>query len=83
MTSIGACISFVIRILILIFGLIKLEHLLSRKNPTLSKNEEALEVGEIYETAKEEFMLAFTVEHWATGVRDDPRYIQWTVVLAN
>ena len=43
MTSIGACISLIFKILILIFGMIKLEHLLNRKNPTLNTNKEALE----------------------------------------
>ena len=82
LTSVGACVSFGMRLLVLVYGLIKLEHLLQLRNPTLNSNKEPLEEGEIFETSKQEFMIAFTVEHWFDGVKENPRYIQWTMAKA-
>ena len=28
-------------------------------------------------SGSEDFMVAFTMEHWSTGIKDDPRYLQW------
>ena len=44
-------------------------------------NETSLEPGSSYETGKSDFMMAFAVEHWSQGYKDDPRYIQWAVTF--
>ena len=61
------------------FSLLKLHDLLSHKNPAISKYETAVEKDEKYDTANSEFMIAFALEHWKTGPKDDPKYIHWTV----
>ena len=80
-TSAGACLSMFISALTLSFAMLKFEHLYTRKNPTLIMTETTLEEGTIYETGKSDFMIAFAAEHWDTGFKDDPRYIQWTVLF--
>ena len=49
-TSIGACLSIIVSICTLAFSLIKLEHLVTRKNPALVMNEVPNEQGTIFET---------------------------------
>ena len=80
-TSIGVCLSIIISTLTLAFSLIKIQHLATRKNPILTVNETPQEPGKIYDTGQSDFMVAFAAEHWDTGFKDDPRYIQWTVLF--
>lgn len=58
-TSCGACVSIMIFILTLIFALVKLEHLVERKNPSVTTNLSALEAGTRFNTNSNEFMMAF------------------------
>ena len=58
-TVAGTCASLSILTLVLIFGLIKLENLLLRKNPFLNTNTETLDDGVSYSTSSEDFMMAF------------------------
>ena len=48
-TSCGACISMVIFILTLLFGMLKLQHLVVRKNPSIVTNKIPLEAGERFD----------------------------------
>ena len=74
-TKLGASISILIGVLTAVFALIKLEHLLNRKNPSLTSYSEAIGADEFYDTQNEDFMMAFTLENWISGAKDDPRYI--------
>ena len=49
-TSCGACTSMVIFTLTLLFGIIKMEHLALRKNPSITTNTSPLEAGERFDT---------------------------------
>ena len=67
-----------IALLTITFGLVKLQHLLQRKDPIIISNENPLEVGQKYELAQEEFMTAYAAENYDTGKGiSDPRYIRW------
>ena len=57
----GSLCSILILALTFIFGLLKFEHLLERKNPTIVSNEEELDPDEILDTSSEEFMIAFSI----------------------
>ena len=62
------------------FGLVKLQHLLERKNPIVTNNTERLEAFDSYSLGSDEFMMAFTL-HPFTGeaLKYDPRYVRWIV----
>ena len=81
-SSIGSIITIIIAILMFIFALIKLEHLANRKNPDLSSIIESIDEGEIYDLNEEDFMMAFTLEHWSTGIKNDTRYFQWVLQVS-
>ena len=52
--------------------------MLIRKNPSINTNETALEAGQTYDTAQDEFMIAVAAENYLTGVGiSDPRYVRW------
>ena len=36
-----------------------------------------LELKECTTLSNEDFMIAVTAEHWLTGAKNDPNYIQW------
>ena len=57
--------------------------MINRKNPLVNTNEVPNELGTVYETGKEDFMIAFAAVHWLEGPRTDSRFIQWTVVQEN
>ena len=78
-TSTGACVSLCITALTIAFSLLKLHDLLSHKNPTMSSYAKAVDKDEKFDMANSEFMIAFALEHFETGPKDNPKYIQWTV----
>ena len=70
--------SLIITTLTIAFSVLKLEHLLHRRNAQVITHETPLELDERYEVANSEFMIAFALESWEVGVKYDQRYIQWT-----
>ena len=70
-TSAGACASITIIILTFLFALIKLQHLVEKKNPTISTNESSLKEGERFDTGSDIFMMAFAAEN--VGNDGEPR----------
>ena len=62
-TLTGSILSLVLRSIMVIFGLLKLNHLLSRHNPTINTflEEDAFEDGANFDTAKNDFNLAFAL----------------------
>ena len=67
-----------IALLTITFGLVKLQHLLQRKDPIIVSNINPLEVGQKYELAQEEFMTAYAAENYDTGAGiSDPRFVRW------
>ena len=64
--------------LTLVFALLKLEHMAQRRNPDLTTNEEPVAGDQIYDTAADEFMMAFSAANYDTGEPvSDPRYVRW------
>ena len=79
-TSAGAMCSIVIFLLTFAFGLLKMQDLLSRKNPIIVSNSEVIEEGETYSLGSPEFMMAFALHKFNGEILDfDPRYVRWIV----
>ena len=76
-TSCGACISIVIFMLTFLFGVLKLQHLLTRKNPLITQNTIPLEAGERFDTGSDDFMMAFAVEDKKGVPKNDTQYLRW------
>ena len=60
-TSAGALASMVIIVLTFLFGLLKLQYLVERKNPSIVANTRNLAFGERFNTGSDDFMMAFAV----------------------
>ena len=78
-TYVGACVSLLIIVMTIAFSILKFQHLLSYKNLTLSTYEIPLDKDEQFDMENSDSMVALALEHWLTGRKDDPRYIQWAV----
>ena len=78
----GVFVSIAISAITLLFGLVKLEHLIERKSPTISTSMSLLEEGTVYETDSSDFMLAVSLENFDTNeALSDPRYIRWYATI--
>lgn len=86
-TSLGSLASIAILLLTVMFGILKLEHLILRKNPSLTISPKDLQKDDInykYNTADKDFMMAVAAEDMYTGkLVNDPRYIRWYVSFYN
>ena len=80
-TYCGGCVSLVIMYVTFLFALLKLQHLLSKHNPTVNTFTEHAAFGESDVWTGEEnndFMMAFTVVDYESGeVRDDLSFVKW------
>ena len=74
----GGIVTLIIFLVTFSFGVMKMQHLLEKKNPVINTNEEPLEDGTIYATNGDEFMMAFAAERYddARGLSDQ-KYIKW------
>ena len=74
----GTLCTILVGILTFAFGLLKLQHLVERKNPALTTGTELLDQGEAYHLGNEDFMMAFTLESY-TGkqLELDERYVRF------
>jgi len=82
LTKTGGCLSLVVLMVFLTYGVIKLQHLMDKHNPFISEVTEKnrfdyntrLNLNEI------NFKMAFSVEGYLDNqVRDDPRYVKYIV----
>ena len=79
----GGCLSVVMLSITLLFGLLKLQHLLERKNPEIVTNEVAFEPDD--EEAKldaddPEYMMAFAITNGILRTpKNDPRYVSFVL----
>ena len=79
-TVAGSCASIMIFALTLVFGLLKLQHLLLRKNPLINTNIMPLPMLTTYDTNQAKFKMAVSAESYDTGAGiSDPRYVRWVV----
>ena len=80
-TYCGGCVSLVIMYVTLLFALLKLQHLLSKHNPTVNVFTEHAVFGEsdVWTGGEnEDFMMAFAVVDYVSGeVRDDLSFVKW------
>ena len=77
-TLVGAITSIIIIILTLLFGMIKLEHLVQRKNPTINIHSEVLEEGTSQSMEADNLMIAFALERANSNTDlDDNRFFKW------
>ena len=77
-TIVGACCSILILILTFIFGILKLEHMITRKNPMMQRLTANIDTKESYSLSQDEFMMAVMIEK--SGGKDipyDSRYTRW------
>ena len=72
-TTIGTCMSMIIVCLTLGFSLIKLQHMLLKKNPDIIKftEEKAFDAGTKYSLTDHGFIAAISVENWMEGPKVD------------
>ena len=77
----GTVCSLCIYVLTFAFGLLKLQHLIEYKNPTLMSSTELLETSEeTYSLDSDEFMMAFALQKYGGEIlRYDPRYVRWII----
>ena len=76
-TNFGGTISFLIMMLTTSFALLKLQHLLEKKNPTIVRNEidfESFEDG-IYDTSENDFSIAVALTNIWGDVKADPKFL--------
>ena len=61
-----------------IFAMIKLQHLFDKKNPAIVSFKQEIEVGQenSFEIT-DDFMLAFGLDTYNSGIRNDERYVKW------
>ena len=77
-TWIGAMCSVIIMTLTVAFGLLKLQHLVEKKNPALVTNTEDLGEYASFKLDDDGFMMAFSLETITNQVLDyDTRHVRW------
>ena len=78
-TTTGSICSILIIGLVIAYSILKLENMLTKKNPVLRTRKSPVGSDARYDVRDSDFMVAFAVEHWLSGWKDDLRYIQWVV----
>lgn len=69
--------SIIVMYMTTLFALLKLQHLLMRKNPSIVTNVEAyaFDHTDKYNLVENDFMMAVTVRDYDSKARMDPRYV--------
>ena len=78
-TSVGGFMTLLIFLLVLMFSIMKYQLLLMRKNPQITSNteENAFPVDHKLNLIDTGFAMAFGLDHFTEGVKNDPRYVKW------
>lgn len=76
-TLVGGLVSLVIMSTTLLFAMVKWEHMNEYKSPSITAFSQTVEEGARFNPGQEDFMMAFAIEHFIDGVKDDPRFLQW------
>ena len=61
----------------ILFAESKLQALLNRKSPSITSYTQSVEEGSKFDTNEEDFVIAFALENFFDGLKDDPRFVQW------
>ena len=79
-TIVGAITTILILTMTFGFALIKFDHLIHKRGPSILKNEIVIEDDAFVDVSSDDFMLAFGLENYTTGkAMYDPRYVKWIV----
>ena len=80
-TTIGTCMSMMIMFLTLAYALLKLQHMLQKKNPDIIQftDETAIDMSTKYSLTDHDFIAAISVENWRVGPTVDPRYVHFAM----
>ena len=76
----GGCMSLSIIYVTFLYATLKLQHLLSKHNPSVNTFlvRDALSENEIWSGEDQDFQLALTIVNFATGeVKNDPKFVKW------
>ena len=79
-TAVGSMVSILVFTTTLLFGLLKLQHLIERKNPTIMVVNSPLNANETFDTGSNDFMMAFAVSDFnelSDKALSNPRYVRW------
>ena len=80
-TSIGAIVSILIFAIVFVFALFKMQQLLVKHNPQILQinDDDALDNSSSWSTSEKDFAMAFAVEHFSSGYKNDAQYFKWLV----
>ena len=78
-TKLGGLLSILPVATTLVFAQMKLKHILEYKSPSITTNSHSIEEGARYDAQRDDFVMAFGIEHFFDGIKDDPRFTQWFV----
>ena len=79
-TAVGSMVSILVFTTTLLFGLLKLQHLIEKKNPTIMVVNSPLNANETFDTGSNDFMMAFAVSDFnelSDKMLSNPRYVRW------
>ena len=80
-THCGGCVSLLIMYVTFIFATLKIQHLLSRHNPSVNNFVErnVFDHTDDYSPREKDFKLAIRVEDYVTGeMKNEPNMVKWT-----
>ena len=75
----GGMLSFLIMCVTFVFALLKIQHLIDFKKPSIASFYQDLDVGpdNAFNLGTDGFMIAFGIETYRSGLRNDARFIKW------
>ena len=82
-TRAGGIATLIIFVVLLVFGGLKFEQLLARKNPNLRSYTKDLDVDETLNLSERKFRMAFSIEPYYAPfeLKNDPDYVRWVFQL--
>ena len=82
-TCFGGLVSIGVIFVTFLFAMVKLEHLMDRKNPNIAQYLLPIEEGDSFDMTSDQFQMAFAIENFNTDtsvtktVANDARFVQW------
>ena len=78
-TTIGGLFTLFMMTILFLFGLLKLQQLLTHHNPTINTYTEVdAMIGETFDPLEHDFFMAVGLEEYTTKeIKGDPRFVKW------
>jgi len=79
-TYTGGFVSIIIIYVAFLFASLKLQHLMSKHNPSVNifKEEDAFDADDVWSGDEQDFFMAFAVADFVTGeLKNDPRFVKY------